>query len=350
MFKWTKRKSKVSLLLMVVMSVLLISACGNDSSTAKTVTLQPASWQEKGFWASHIDYFAEYVNENAEGVKVEPTMPGSIVPVDKQIDAVDTNTTAAMAPPSAYLTGKIPLGYVWSTPPAVETVDEMIDLMEVFEGGRAGELMKEEIEKVYKVEVVGYMYGPADTLISSRLPIDNIEDIDGLKFRVGAGAIAETLTDLGAATVFSPASEIYTMLSTKSIDATVMGSPDDHLSNSFDEVTEYWLRSPSLNSVHATIMCVNRGVWEGLSEADQVVLGDAIKKGTDRIKVEGREKIDSAWGRAEEKGVKVIDWSEEDQKTWHSSFYAKCLEYSDDPAYVEFMDILGRWAVENNKK
>lgn len=353
--KWRKSGKIVFLLI----TLLTISTIGCQQGTESTqggtnveqktdgqgIRLQPASWQEKGFWASHIDNIAEYVNEQSKNVVVEPTMPGSIVPVDKQIDAVQSGSTPAMCPPAAYLAGRIPVGYVWSTPPYVQNVVDMMDFNESYEGGRAGQIMKEEIERVYpNVVVVGYMYGAADTLISSTVALPDIASLNGLKLRVGAGLVAETLTHFGAKTVFAPASEIYTMLSNKTIDATVMGSPADHINNSFQEVTKYWVRKPALNAAHATIFCINKGVWEQMTSEDQKILTDAIAHSNEKILAVGQEEIDNAWVEAENQGISIEEWNDVEQKEWHLAFYEQAKAYSDDEAYADYMSLLEKWA------
>lgn len=310
-------------------------------------TLNPSSWQENGFWAKHIDLWAEYVTENTDGrVTVEPSLPGAIVPVDQQMDAVSTGLTGAMAIPSAYYSGVIPLGYVWSVPPVVQSVSDMKEFNEEYADGRAGDLWSDAIEDEYNVVVIGYMYGPADVPISSKVPLNSIADLKGVKLRVGAGAIADTLASFGASCVFAPSSESYTMLSTNAIDAVVTGSPADNLAASFAEVTSYWVREPYLNTTHATTLVINRDIWESLTPEDQKVLLDGVEYSTDIIETEGAEKIAKAWEEVEEAGITICIWPKEDQTAWAKAFYDTCAQYSDDPDYLEYIDLLGTWAVE----
>ena len=48
----------------------------------------------------------------------------------------------------------------------------------------------------------------------------------------------------------------------------------------------------------------------------------------------------------ESKGIELIRWSEEDAQTWAQTFYDTCAAYSQNPAYVEYMELLHSWAVE----
>ena len=70
-----KRKNLAALTLCLIASLMMLSGCSGQKDTppasqqgqgsssewnGKVITLQPASWQENGFWARHIDLFAEY--------------------------------------------------------------------------------------------------------------------------------------------------------------------------------------------------------------------------------------------------------------------------------------------------
>lgn len=357
-----KRKSLAVPALCLIASLIMLSGCGGQPSApsssqqdqgggsewnGKVITLQPASWQENGFWAKHIDLFAEYVNEHSEGhVVVNPTTPGSIVPTDQAMISVSDGVLPAMAVASAYVAGSIDLGYVFSTPPVVQSIRDMRELNETYQGGRAGQLWEELVESTYNVHVVGEMYGPANVPIVSSIPIRGVADLKSATIRVGAGSIADSLVKLGASTDYSAATEVYTMLSTGAIDAAIMGSPSDDLSSSYNEVTKYWIREPYVNTTHCTTFVVNRDVWNSMTEKDQQVLVDAIAYSNSVIEEEGYKIIDEAWETVESQGIELIRWSEEDAQTWAQTFYDTCAAYSEDPAYVEYMELLRSWAVE----
>ena len=355
-----KRKSLTALALCLLVSLGTLAGCGGQQTptpaqsgegetewNGKVITLQPASWQENGFWAKHIELFAEYVNEHAEGrVVVHPTAPGSIVPTDQAMASVSDGVLPAMAVASAYVAGSIDLGYVFSTPPVVQSIGDMRELNETYQGGRAGQLWEELVESTSNVHVVGEMYGPANVPIVSTIPIRGVADLKSATIRVGAGSIADSLVKLGASTDYSAATEVYTMLSTGAIDAAVMGSPSDDLSSSYNEVTKYWIREPYVNTTHCTTFVVNRDVWNSMTAADRQILVDAIAYSNAEIEREGYQIIDEAWNTVESQGIELIRWSEEDAQTWAQTFYDTCAAYSQNPAYVEYMELLHSWAVE----
>lgn len=313
----------------------------------KVITLQPASWQENGFWAEHMEHFADYVNEHSQGrVVVNPTTPGSIVSTDQAIQAVSDGLTPAMAVASAYVAGTIDLGYVFSTPPVVQSIADMRELNETYEGGKAGQLWEDAVESKYNVHVVGEMYGPANVPIVSSVPINGIADLKGVTIRVGAGSIADSLVKLGASTDYSASTEVYTMLSTKAIDAAIMGSPSDDLASSYNEVTKYWVEYPYINTTHCTTFIINNDTWNSMTAEDQQICVDAIAYSNKIIEEEGYKVIEDAWKTVDEQGIELIRWSEEDAKTWAQTFYSTCAEYSTDDIYAQYMELLHSWALE----
>lgn len=345
-----KRISKAIALTLctAVLGTLLSGCAGNaDQDSSGVITLQPASWQENGFWAQHIELFAEYVNEHSEGrIVVNPTAPGSVVPTDQAMQSVSDGVVPAMAVASAYVAGTIDVGYVFSTPPVVQSISDMRELNETYQDGRAGQIWEDLVESKYNVHVVGEMYGPANVPIVSTVPIRGIDDLKSVTIRVGAGSIADSLLKLGASTDYSASTEVYTMLSTGAIDAAIMGSPSDDLASSYNEVTSYWIRYPYVNTTHATTFVINNDVWNSMSPEDQQICIDAIEYSNSVVETEGYQIIEDAWNTVEEQGIELISWSEEDARTWAQTFFDTCAAYSDSPEYTEYMNLLQSWAIE----
>lgn len=373
-----KGKKILALTLAIVMCLTLLAACGSSTATTATApaaaatdsaataepaastetttvekptysfTFQPACWQENGFWADAVGYWSDYITENTEGrITATRSAPGSICSVDQQLDAVSDGLTPAMAIASGYWAGVCDIGYTFSTPPVVQSVDEMKNFLEVYENGRAAELYIKEIESMYNVKVVGFLYGPASVPISSKKPVNGISDLKGLKIRVGAGAIANSLENFGASCVFAASSESYTMLSNGTIDAVITGSASDNLAASFDEVTSYWTRDWCANTTHCVVVVVNKDIWDQLSANDQQALLDGCDYATDQVCSYAYDKIDEAWATLEKEGINFCYWSDEDKETWAKEFYKQCAGYSDSAEYTEFMKILYDWSVEN---
>jgi TRAP-type mannitol/chloroaromatic compound transport system substrate-binding protein len=344
MGKGKKHLIVLGLALTLSIAMVMDGSAQQPAKSGQVYRWQPATWQSAGFWYDHLNYIAGYVDKMSDGqLKMTPSQPGAVCPVSEQTDFVSKGSTPAMAPPSPYLAGKIPVAFAWANPPLVRNVADMVDFLQLYEGGKAGKLYEDAVEKMYNVKIVGHMFGPAELLISSRVPLKSIKDLNGVKFRVGAGMIANTMKTFGTATVFAPGPEIYTMLSTKAIDGVVFGSPYDHVLNSFHEVTKYWVRKPFLNSSHCTTFVVNRDVWNGMPKDLQEMLRVAIDASSHKVASEGYAKIQLAWQEAQKKGVQIIDWSEADQLAWHQRLIEVVEKNSNDPTHQEFVRLLKSW-------
>ncbi len=311
---------------------------------AKIYRWSPASWASAGTNWDVIVYMADWLNATSDGqIQMIPSQPGGICPVDEQIEAVSTGMAAAMAPTAAYYVGKIPSGFSISTPLVVRTVEDTQDLFEYYEDGKFLKDFYEEIQKVYNVEFAGTIYYPAPTLIASQEPVPQGNSLKGLKLRTGNDCTAYSLTQFGASTVWMPGSEVYTALSTNVIDAFTYGSAYDYIANSFQEVSKYWVKTPTVTTVATIQFIVNKDEWNSLSDSLKKMLQVATDAATLRGTTEFFINVDQAWATAKTAGVEVVVWPEEDQKAWANYQMEWAQKYSADPVAGEQLNLLLEW-------
>lgn len=212
---------------------------------SKTYKWQPSSWLPSGISWDTIAYMSDYVNKMSNGrIIMKPSAPGAIVPVAEQLDAVGMGVMQATFIWPGYFPGQLPVSFTHGDCMAApKTIAEMRYLYEQYEGGRIMELLRQEYAK-HGVHLVGNVYWTLDNLIISKKPINSINDIKGLKFR-SSELIALQLAKLGAGTIWTPADEIYTMLSTGGVDAITFSHAADMVGMGFHEVTKYWLKYPT---------------------------------------------------------------------------------------------------------
>lgn len=162
---------KILALILALTMVFALTACGQTEAPAanpgtesagtapttggKKIVLTPASWQENGFWAKHIEIFAEYVNEHAANVSVNPVTPGSLFRPARPSSPSATVLFPQWRSPLRMQPGTIDVGYVFCTPPVVQNIQDMRELNEVY---GAGKVWKDLLQSKYNVHVVGEMY------------------------------------------------------------------------------------------------------------------------------------------------------------------------------------------------
>ena len=308
---------------------------------AKVYRWEPAVWINAGSPYDFLVYFSENINETSDGRIVStPSAVGAVAPAEELAEAVSAGTTQAMLPTPSYYAGKFPMAAVYNTSIGLPSWVDMFNCYEVFKDGRAFELYKQEMEKLYNLEVVGERIGPVLAIMSMSVPIPDISALEGLKFRCGDDHFAGPLDALGASTVWAPGSEIYTMLATGVVDGFTYGSAYDHYGMSFHEVTSHWLRSPSIMGANNEQFVVNRDVWNEMPDDLKDKVNVALDAANLRQGTEGEYLIASAWKEVIEYGIVPVEWPAEDAALWVEKQLEWMGQYNDDPAAKEFNEIV----------
>ena len=103
--------------------------------------------------------------------------------------------------------------------------------------------------------------------INSTVPIRNLDDLQGLKIRLGGGGfVAEVFTRAGASVQFIAGGEIYSALDTGLVEAGEFVGPTTNWALGLHEVTDYIIYPGPHNTTIYTEMTLNMDVWEGLPD------------------------------------------------------------------------------------
>jgi TRAP-type mannitol/chloroaromatic compound transport system substrate-binding protein len=333
-------------LVMTLMGVFLVGGSSLAADT-KTYKWQPSSWLPSGISWDTIQYMSDYVKRMSGGrIDMKPSAPGAIVPVAEQLDAVRMGVMQATFIWPGYFPGELPVAFSHGDSfAAPKTIAEMRYLYEQYEDGRIMKILREEYAK-HGVYLVGNVYWTLDNLMISKKPIRGVKDIKGLKFR-SSELIALQLASLGAGTIWTPATEIYSMLSSGGVDAITFSHAADDVAMGFHEVTQYWVKSPTAVGPAADAFIVNLKTWNSLPDDLKTILEAACELGSARNKFEAELKIAEAWEVAEKKGIEVIEWSEEDARILAGTARDVVPKnYFDDNAFKEIFAITEKWATE----
>ncbi len=340
---------------MLIRGIVVVAICGMlvagfsapTEAKEKVYKWQPSSWLPSGITWDTIGYISKYVERMSNGrLVMTPSAPGAIVPVAEQLDAVGMGVMAATFIWPGYFPGELPVAFMHGDCfAAPRTIAELRYLYESYEDGRIMELLREEYAK-HGVYLVGNLYWTLDNLMISKVPINGVEDIQGKKFRASE-LIALQLAHLGAGTIWTPGDEIYTMLSTGAVDAITFSHAADMVAMGFHEVTEYWVKYPTVVGPAADALIVNMDVWNALPDDLKAIVEAAVEVGTARNAFEAELTIGKAWEFVEKEGIKIVKWSEEDAKKLAGTARVVVPEkYYKDPAFTEISKIVERWAVE----
>jgi len=328
-----------------LIGVFLIASA--SPALSKTYKWQPSSWLPSGITWDTIGYISDYVDRMSDGrLQMKPSAPGAIVPVAEQLDAVSMGVMQATFIWPGYFPGQIPVAFTHGDCMAApKTIAELRYLYEEYEDGRIMELLRQEYAK-HGVHLVGNLYWTLDNLMISKKPLMGIEDLDGMKFR-SSELIALQIAELGAGTIWTPADEIYTMLSTGGVDAITFSHAADMVDMGFHEVTEYWVKYPTVVGPAADAFIVNLDTWKSLPDDLKAILEAACEVGTARNKFEAELTIADAWDFVQKEGIEIVKWSEEDAKKLAETAREVVPEkYLKNEAFREIYQITEQWAVE----
>ena len=351
MKKQAQRKVMLGFLALLVIALLAGGLQTNAfaaETKEKTWQWHPSCWQPSGVVWDRLVYISEYITRASGGrIKVTPTAPGMLCAVPEQLDAVATGATDAMVIYTDYYSGKMPLLSLTTNPLfLMNTTWELQQYIEKQNDGRILKLLQEELTKYGDIHVVGPTYYVLEMIINSKIPLDGIDKIKGMKFRSGDVPVANALGALGASVTWSPGEEIYTNLSTGVIDACTYCGPADSIAMGFHEVAKYWVRTPVMGPVNVDYFVVSGKVWRELPDDLKAIVEMAVSAGNAFAEYQGSAENSQAWARAEEKGVTVIDWSEADVLEWELAVASFLPEYAKDAPSTEAVEILKSYLKE----
>lgn len=277
-------------------------------------------------WARGV----EECSEAAIAIQVLPT--GSVVQYNETLDAISTGILTGHITDPSYFAGKDPafalIGNMvgaWSGP------EQMRQFLE--EGG--GYEIYRELLAQYNLYLVDATTTGVEALVS-KVPIQGVEDLQGVKLRAPEGLVNDVFAAAGATPVNLPGSEVYTALQQGVIDAADYTVFSTNQGLGFHEFARYPLY-PGFHSMPMMEIGINLDVWESLPENLQQCLHTEADKFSQKLVSELHALDEQAAEEARAEGVEVIDWPEEERKKFREIAQKQWAEWA------ERSDIAQKW-------
>ncbi|MCF7936086.1 MAG: TRAP transporter substrate-binding protein DctP [Synergistales bacterium] len=208
---------------------------------------------------------------------VKPFVGGSIVPPYKELDAVDRGVLQMCYTCPMYNKDKWSAAGLISSRPGGLPGEA---LRTWFDYGGGYELMNKMIKDYDAKTFPGFLAPlPAEVFFHSKVKLEDMEDIKGLKARcMGDGG--EILKRMGAATVIISGGELYEAMQRGTIDAFEYSTLATNWDMHFNEVAEYVYVSPTRAPSDPQCFYVSESAWNELPEDLQELVRSTVSRFT----------------------------------------------------------------------
>jgi TRAP-type C4-dicarboxylate transport system substrate-binding protein len=155
-------------------------------------------------------------------------------------------------------------------------------------------------------------------LLSTRKPINSLADIEGLKIRTAGGALDLMMRGIKAVPIRMSPPEIYESMSRGTLDGAMLGYQS---AVSYDLIG--LLKTGTLNEPLSSVVItysISAAKWKALPESIRKILDEEGERITNESCVKFAHAEEQALAKAKDKGIKLIHFSPDDEKTMASVF------------------------------
>ncbi|MBB3712382.1 TRAP-type C4-dicarboxylate transport system substrate-binding protein [Limimaricola variabilis] len=253
--------------------------------------------------------WAESVSEMSDGrIEVEMLPVESIVAHNETQDAIAAGILDGHITDTSYFSGKDPaFGLIANPVGAWSDPQQMFDFMEA--GG--AELMNELVEP-YGLHFIGATTPGLEAFVS-KVPLEGVDDLKGLKLRAPEGLVQQVFAAAGAAPVNLPGSEVFTSLDKGVIDAADYTVFSTNQAQGMHDVAPHPVY-PGFHSMPLVEVSMNLEKWNALPDDLKQVMEESVKQfAQDQVaalKAADEAAVEEAKAGGE---ITVHDWSDEER-------------------------------------
>lgn len=241
-------------------------------------------------------------------VSIELLPVGSIVEHPETLDAISAGILDGHVTDSSYFAGKDaafalianPVG-AWSAP------QQMFDY--IYDGG--GKELMNELLNPYGLQFIGATTPGLEAFVS-KVPIDTVEGLKGLKLRAPEGLVNQVFAAAGASPVNLPSSEVFTSLDKGVIDAADFSVFSTNQAQGLNDIAKHPIY-PGFHSMPLIEISMNKEKWDALSEDVRATIEQSVVDFGQHQVTELAAADEKAVAEAASKGITVHDWSEEER-------------------------------------
>jgi len=273
----------------VLLAAITLAACIPVAANAQKLTA--STWMPQTHEISlTMMGWAKEVERVTEGRVVFQLLPKPAASPQGSFDAVRNGVADLSFTVHGYTPGRFVLTQVAEFPFLGDSAEAVSVAYQKIYDKHFAQLGEHQGVKVLAV----FTHGPG-IVHNSKRSVNSIEDLQGLKFRVGGGMVNEISKTLGMNVTLKPAPETFELLSSGVMDGSLL--PAESIdAYRLDKLIRYSTTFPGGLYNTSFVMMMNPKRFEALSEKDQ----KAIEKISG---VELARQLGRAWDRADRKGL-----------------------------------------------
>lgn len=313
----TKGLAAAGTLLAAAMVITGCSASGGGAEGEETFDLTWTSYTTpEGYYSMAMDEWIDIVEERTDGrVSIEPFYMGSLCATMDGLACTKDGRADIAYTSAAFHPAEFPLANVVTVPfVAKDPVAQTATAMSLYENNDAfaSEFEAQGVHALYFAPVTTSILGTRDAA-------DRFEDLDGLSVR-GTARMLKALELADANPSAIAVSEIYESIENGVIDAWSSTGLESAITEwNLGEVTSHMTDTQSGSFINV-VAVMNDEVWNSLPEDIQDIMLQASEEVWGGLEGGYLEAIfDETCDRAEEQGVSLSTWSDEETAKWESA-------------------------------
>ncbi len=279
------------------------------------------------------DWAADVAARTDGAVEIELLPVETIVAHSETQDAVAAGILDGHFTDTSYFAGRDPaFGLIANPVGAWSSPEQMFDFME---NGGGKELMNEILEP-YGLHFIGATTPGLEAFLS-KVPLEGVDDLDGLKMRAPEGMVQRVFAAAGAAPVNLPGSEVFTSLDKGVIDAADYTVFSTNHSQGMHDVASHPVY-PGFHSMPLVEVSINKDTWDSMPADIQAALEASVRDWA-RMQVATLAEADQAAVAEAEANpeITVHNWPEEERARFRAiaqTEWAKAAEGSENAQKV----------------
>ncbi|MBM6550098.1 TRAP transporter substrate-binding protein [Marinomonas ostreistagni] len=289
--------------------------------------------------------WTERVAEMSGGrIKINLLPVGSVFKHTETLDGIKMGILDGQVTATEFFSGKdAAFGLIGNT---VGAWSDTQQLLQYINYGGGYELMN-ELYAPYGVKFIGGSTTGVESFVS-RVPLDGVEDLKGLKLRAPEGLVQRVFAAAGAAPVNLPGSEVFTGLSKGVIDAADYTVFSTNQKAGMNEIAPHPVQ-PGFHSLPLIDISMSMKKWNQLPEDLQKIMTVSVRDFANDITTQLRIADQKAVKEAQaDPNITLHDWSAEERKKFREIARTQWEEFAkQSPNAQKVYDSITTYLEEN---